>query len=147
MPSAGNAGGALAAYAAHAGIPCAVYIPKDTPAANIAEIQLMATETVLVEGLISDAARFAQIRSQEGGWFDLSTFKEPYRLEGKKILGYEIAEALGWQLPDVIVYPTGGGRGWSGWSKHFTSWRAWVGWKVPGCRAWSPSRQRAVRLW
>ncbi len=119
VPSAGNAGGALAAYAARAGIPCAVYIPKDTPAANIAEIQLMATETVLVEGLISDAARFAQIRSQEGGWFDLSTFKEPYRLEGKKILGYEIAEALGWQLPDVIVYPTGGGTGLVGMVKAF----------------------------
>ena len=111
IPTAGNAGGAMAAYAARAGIKAHIFMPKDTPRANIEESRMAGAEVVLVDGLISEAAGMAGVKAHAEGWFDLSTFKEPYRLEGKKIMGYEIAEAFEWQLPDVIIYPTGGGTG------------------------------------
>jgi threonine synthase len=111
IPTAGNAGGAMAAYAARAGIKAHIFMPKDTPRANIEESRMAGAEVVLVDGLISEAAGMAGIKARAEGWFDLSTFKEPYRLEGKKIMGYEIAQAFEWQLPDVIIYPTGGGTG------------------------------------
>jgi len=119
IPTAGNAGGAMAAYAARAGMQACVIMPSDTPRANVEECRIYGAEVILVEGLISDAARLAQIKTKEEGWFDLSTFKEPYRLEGKKIMGYELAEAFQWQLPDVIIYPTGGGTGLVGMWKAF----------------------------
>jgi len=119
IPTAGNAGGAMAAYAARAGMQALVYMPKDTPRANLEESRIAGAEVVLVDGLISDAARLAGARAHEEGWFDLSTFKEPYRTEGKKVMGYELAEQLGWRLPDVILYPTGGGTGLVGMWKAF----------------------------
>jgi len=111
IPTAGNAGGAMAAYAARAGIRAHIFMPKDTPRANIEESRMAGAEVVLVDGLISEAAGMAGVKALAEGWFDLSTFKEPYRLEGKKVMGYEIAEFFDWELPDVIVYPTGGGTG------------------------------------
>jgi threonine synthase len=111
LPTAGNAGGALAVYASRAGMRSFIIAPDDTPSANIQEARIAGAEVKLVPGLISDAARLAGEIAAEGQYFDLSTFKEPYRLEGKKVMGYEIAEAFDWQLPDVIVYPTGGGTG------------------------------------
>lgn len=119
IPTAGNAGGAMAAYAARANIQATIYMPKDTPRANIEESRMAGAEVVLVDGLISDAAGMAGERARAEGWFDLSTFKEPYRVEGKKVMGYELAEILGWKLPDVIVYPTGGGTGLVGMWKAF----------------------------
>lgn len=119
IPTAGNAGGAMAAYAARAGIKALIYMPKDTPRANIEESRIAGAEVVLVEGLISDAARMAGQKATSEGWFDLSTFKEPYRVEGKKIMGYELAETFRWSLPDVIIYPTGGGTGLVGMWKAF----------------------------
>jgi threonine synthase len=119
IPTAGNAGGAMAAYAARAGMQALIYMPKDTPNANIEESRIAGAEVVLVDGLISDAAGMAGIKAREEGWFDLSTFKEPYRMEGKKIMGYELAEAFQWTLPDVIIYPTGGGTGLVGMWKAF----------------------------
>jgi threonine synthase len=119
IPTAGNAGGALAAYAARAGLQAHVIMPKDTPRANIEECKVTGASVTLVDGLISDAARLAVELSQEGNWFDVSTFKEPYRLEGKKVIGYELAEAFDWNLPDVIIYPTGGGTGLVGMWKAF----------------------------
>lgn len=119
IPTAGNAGGAMAAYAARAGLKAHVFMPKDTPFANIEETRMAGAEVVLVEGLISDAAGMAGEKARAEGWFDLSTFKEPYRVEGKKIMGYELAEAFGWKLPDVIIYPTGGGTGLVGMWKAF----------------------------
>ena len=119
IPTAGNAGGAMAAYAARADMQAMIYMPKDTPRANMEESRMAGAEVVLVEGLISDAAGMAGVKAREEGWFDLSTFKEPYRTEGKKIMGYELAEAFGWTLPDVIIYPTGGGTGLVGMWKAF----------------------------
>jgi threonine synthase len=119
IPTAGNAGGAMAAYAARAGIQAIIYMPKDTPRANIEESRMAGAEVVLVDGLISDAAGMAGERARAEGWFDLSTFKEPYRVEGKKIMGYELAEAFAWTLPEVIIYPTGGGTGLIGMWKAF----------------------------
>lgn len=119
IPTAGNAGGAMAAYAARAGIRALIYMPKDTPRANIEESRMAGAEVVLVDGLISDAAGMVGIKAREEGWFDLSTFKEPYRTEGKKIMGYELAEFFDWTLPDVIIYPTGGGTGLVGMWKAF----------------------------
>jgi threonine synthase len=119
IPTAGNAGGAMAAYAARAGLRARIYMPKDTPRANVEESRIADAEVVFVDGLISDAAKLANADARAEGWFDLSTFKEPYRLEGKKIMGYEIAEFFDWQLPDVIVYPTGGGTGLVGIWKAF----------------------------
>lgn len=119
IPTAGNAGGAMAAYAARAGLRAHIFMPKDTPIANIEESRMTGAEVILVDGLISDAAGMAGIKAREEGWFDVSTFKEPYRVEGKKVMGYELAEAFDWTLPDVIVYPTGGGTGLVGMWKAF----------------------------
>lgn len=119
IPTAGNAGGALAAYAARAGLRAHIFMPKDTPFANIEESRMAGAEITLVDGLISDAAGMAGEKARNEGWFDVSTFKEPYRVEGKKIMGYELAEAFDWQLPDVIIYPTGGGTGLVGMWKAF----------------------------
>jgi threonine synthase len=119
IPTAGNAGGAMAAYAARAGIQALIYMPRDTPRANLEESRMVGAEVVLVDGLISDAAGMVGVKAKAEGWFDLSTFKEPYRTEGKKIMGYELAEFFGWELPDVIIYPTGGGTGLVGMWKAF----------------------------
>ena len=119
IPTAGNAGGAMASYAARAGMKSMIYMPKDTPKANIEESRIVGAEVVLIDGLISDAAGMAGIKAREEGWFDVSTFKEPYRTEGKKIMGYELAEHFDWELPDVIIYPTGGGTGLVGMWKAF----------------------------
>ena len=119
IPTAGNAGGAMAAYAARAGMQALIYMPKDTPRANIEESRMAGAEVVLVDGLISDAAGMVGVKARAEGWFDLSTFKEPYRTEGKKIMGYELAEYFEWDLPDVIIYPTGGGTGLVGMWKAF----------------------------
>jgi len=119
LPSAGNAGSALAAYAARAGLRATVFVPDDTPAAFVVECKALGAEVVLVDGLIDDCARRVLAGREEHGWFDVSTLKEPYRLEGKKTLGYELAEQLGWKLPDVILYPTGGGTGLVGMWKAF----------------------------
>jgi threonine synthase len=119
IPTAGNAGGAMAAYAARAGMRAMIYMPKDTPNANIMESRIAGAEVVLVDGIISDAAGMAGETARKEGWFDVSTFKEPYRMEGKKIMGYELAEAFDWELPDVIIYPTGGGTGLAGMWKAF----------------------------
>ena len=119
IPTAGNAGGAMAAYAARAGLKAHIFMPKDTPIANIEESRMAGAEVILVDGLISDAAGMAGEKARLEGWFDVSTFKEPYRVEGKKVMGYELAESFGWELPDVIVYPTGGGTGLVGMWKAF----------------------------
>ena len=119
IPTAGNAGGAMAAYAARAGLKAHIFMPKDTPFANVEESRIMGAEVVLVDGLISDAARMAGEKARAEGWFDVSTFKEPYRVEGKKVMGYELAESFNWHLPDVIIYPTGGGTGLVGMCKAF----------------------------
>ena len=132
-PSAGNAGGALAAYAARAGLPAHVFMPRDVPRANIVECQVMGAQVTLVDGLISDCGRIVAQRALEEGWFEVSTLKEPYRIEGKKTMGLEIAEQLGWRLPDAIVYPTGGGVGMIGMWKAFEELGAlgWIGEKRP----------------
>ena len=111
IPSAGNAGSATAAYAARAGLPAYVFLPRDVPEAFLAEIRALGAEVTLVDGLITDCAKLVRKGADEGRWFDLSTLKEPYRIEGKKTMGYEIVEQMGWQVPDVIIYPTGGGTG------------------------------------
>ena len=129
VPSAGNAGGALAAYAACAGLEAHVYMPKDTPEACIVEARCLGANVVLVDGLINDcAAEIAKVKAARG-WFDMSTLKEPYRVEGKKTMGYELAEAMEWTLPDVIVYPTGGGTGLVGMGKAFDEMErmGWIG--------------------
>jgi threonine synthase len=127
IPTAGNAGGAMAAYAARAKIKALIYMPKDTPRANIEESRMAGAEVVLVDGIISDAAGMAGEKARAEGWFDLSTFKEPYRVEGKKIMGYELAETFDWTLPDVIIYPTGGGTGLVGMWKAFAELET-LGW-------------------
>jgi threonine synthase len=131
-PSAGNAAAALAAYAARAGLPAYLFMPKDTPRANIIECQMMGARVTLVDGLITDCGREVALRKEKEGWFDLSTLKEPYRVEGKKTLGYEIAEQLGWKLPDVFIYPTGGGTGLIGMWKAFDEMEE-LGW-IPSKR-------------
>jgi threonine synthase len=119
IPTAGNAGGAMAAYAARAGLKAHIFMPKDTPRANIEESRMAGAKVVLVDGLISEAAGMAGEKARAEGWFDLSTFKEPYRVEGKKIMGYELAETMNWTLPEVIIYPAGGGTGLVGMWKAF----------------------------
>jgi threonine synthase len=119
IPTAGNAGGAMAAYAARAGMKAHIVMPRDTPRANIEESRMVGAEVELVDGLISDAAKLVGEKARAEGWFDVSTFKEPYRVEGKKVMGYELAEAFEWELPDVILYPTGGGTGLVGMWKAF----------------------------
>lgn len=119
VPSAGNAGGALAAYAARAGLEAHIFMPADTPKANIIECRELGAHVTLINGLITDCGAEIARRKQAEGWFDVSTLKEPYRVEGKKTLGYELAEQLDWQLPDAIIYPTGGGTGLVGMWKAF----------------------------
>lgn len=128
-PSAGNAGGALAAYAARAGMEAHIFMPRDTPRANIVECKQLGAHVTLIDGLISDCgAEVARLKDSEG-WFDVSTLKEPYRIEGKKTLGYEVAEFFQWSVPDVIVYPTGGGTGLIGMWKAFVELEelGWIG--------------------
>src|SRR6201993_1279843 len=132
-PSAGNAGGALAAYAARAAVQAHVFMPRDTPCANIVECRELGAHVTLIDGLITDCAAEIVRRKANEGWFDMSTLKEPYRGEGKKTRGYELAEQLNWQLPDVILYPTGGGTGLIGMWKAFDEMEAlgWIGRKRP----------------
>jgi threonine synthase len=133
VPSAGNAGGALAAYAARAGLEAHIFMPRDTPQANIIECRELGAHVTLIDGLITDCGAEIARRKTKEGWFDMSTLKEPYRVEGKKTLGYELAEQLNWQLPDVILYPTGGGTGLIGMWKAFDEMEAlgWIGGKRP----------------
>jgi len=119
LPTAGNAGGAAAAYAAHAGMGCVIAMPKDTPAAIILECRAFGADVHLLDGLISDCGAFIAKEAARAGWFEVSTLKEPYRIEGKKTMGYELWEEFGGTLPDVIVYPTGGGVGLIGMWKAF----------------------------
>ncbi|MBC7795843.1 MAG: threonine synthase [Pyrinomonadaceae bacterium] len=126
-PSAGNAGGALAAYAAKAGIEAFIFMPKDVQPANIIECQQTGANVTLVDGLITDCGKIVAERKAAEGWFDVSTLKEPYRVEGKKTMGYELAEQLNWELPDVILYPTGGGTGLVGMWKAFDEMQS-LGW-------------------
>src|SRR3954447_26939841 len=119
IPTAGNAGGALAAYGARAGMEVYVFMPDDTPRINQIEAHLAGARVFLVNGLITDCGRLVREGTERMGWFDVSTLKEPYRLEGKKTMGLELAEQLGWRLPDVILYPTGGGTGLIGMWKAF----------------------------
>jgi len=119
VPSAGNAASALAAYCAAAGIEAYIFMPQDVPTANLVECKVYGAKVTLVDGLISDCARIVNERKQEEGWFEISTLKEPFRVEGKKTMGYEVAEQLDWQLPDAIFYPTGGGVGLIGMWKAF----------------------------
>lgn len=133
VPSAGNAAGALAAYAAAAGLECFIFMPKDTPRANVVECEQTGAHVTLMDGLITDCGAEVARRKEAEGWFDVSTLKEPYRVEGKKTLGYEVAEQLNWKLPDVIVYPTGGGTGLIGMWKAFDEMEqmGWIGSKRP----------------
>lgn len=158
IPTAGNAGGALAAYAARTGIKSHVYMPRDAPLANRLEVEAFGADLVLVDGLISDAGRIAGEEARAHRWFDVSTFKEPYRVEGKKTLGFELAEQFDWELPDIIVYPTGGGTGLVGMWKAFAEMESlgWIGARRPrmvsvqaaGCspivRAFAEGSARAV---
>src|SRR5437867_5697997 len=130
-PSAGNAGGALAAYAARAGLEAHVFMPRDTPRSNIIECREFGACVTLIDGLITDCA--AEIARRKEDWFDVSTLKEPYRIEGKKMLGYELVEQLEWELPDAIIYPTGGGTGLIGMWKAFDEMETlgWIGEKRP----------------
>ena len=133
LPSAGNAGGALAAYAARADLEAHIFMPRDTPQANIIECRELGAHVTLIDGLITDCGAEIARRKAKEGWFDMSTLKEPYRVEGKKTLGYELAEQLNWRLPDVILYPTGGGTGLVGMWKAFGEMEAlgWIGGKRP----------------
>ena len=132
-PSAGNAGGALAAYAARAGLEAHIFMPRDTPRANIVECREVGAQVTLIDGLITDCGAEIAKRKEKEGWFDLSTLKEPYRIEGKKTLGYEIAEQLDWKLPAVVLYPTGGGTGLIGMWKAFDEMEelGWINNKRP----------------
>lgn len=157
IPSAGNAATALSVYAAHAGIPAYIFMPKDTPSFNRETCQLAGANVTLIDGLITDAGRIIAERKTEEEWFDVSTLKEPYRVEGKKTMGFELAEQFGWKLPDVIIYPTGGGTGIVGMWKGFSELEAigWIGKKRPrfisvqaaGCapivKAWNEGKSSA----
>ena len=133
VPSAGNAGGALAAYAARAGLEAHIFMPADTPRANVIECRETGAHVTLIDGLITDCGAEIARRKEAEGWFDMSTLKEPYRVEGKKTLGYELAEQMNWELPDVILYPTGGGTGLIGMWKAFEEMETlgWIGSKRP----------------
>lgn len=133
VPSAGNAAGALAAYAAAAGIEAHIFMPLDVPFANYVEAIAYGAHVELVDGLISDCARMVQDRKQQEGWFDISTLKEPFRVEGKKTMGYELVEQLGWEYPDAVFYPTGGGVGLIGMWKAFEEMEE-LGWVRKGKR-------------
>jgi threonine synthase len=127
VPSAGNAGGALAAYAARAGLEAHIFMPRDTPQANIIECRELGAHVALIDGLITDCGAEIARRKAKEGWFDMSTLKEPYRVEGKKTLGYELAEQCNWRLPEAILYPTGGGTGLIGMWKAFDEMET-LGW-------------------
>jgi threonine synthase len=156
-PTAGNAGGALAAYAAAAGIPAVIVMPADTPVANVIECQAFGAKVVKLNGLISDCGKYVAERKDHEGWYDVSTLKEPYRVEGKKTMGYELWEQFGGKLPDVILYPTGGGVGLIGMCKAFDEMQemGWIGAERPrmvavqaeGCapivKAWEAHRDSA----
>ena len=133
IPTAGNAGGALAAYAALAGLYCVIAMPADTPAANVMECRAFGADVRMINGLISDCGKFIAENKTKEGWFDFSTLKEPYRIEGKKTMGYELWEEFGGKLPDVIVYPTGGGVGLIGMWKAFEEMEemGWIGLERP----------------
>ena len=133
VPSAGNAGGALAAYAARAGLEAHIFMPEDTPRANVIECRELGAHVTLINGLITACGAEIARRKEKDGWFDMSTLKEPYRVEGKKSLGYELAEQLNWTLPDAILYPTGGGTGLIGMWKAFDEMEilGWLGTKRP----------------
>src|SRR5690606_30145117 len=133
LPSAGNAGSAAAAYGAAAGLPVHVVVPSDTPAAILEETRALGADLQLLDGLISDCAKVVRAGVERHGWFDLSTLKEPYRVEGKKTMGYELFEQLGGRLPDAIVYPTGGGTGLIGMWKAFDEMEklGWIGSERP----------------
>jgi threonine synthase len=159
MPTNGNAGAAMAAYCARAGIRSYVFCPDDTPAVNIREIAMQGAEVYLVDGLIDDCGRLVAEGEKAVGWFNCSTLREPYRIEGKKTMGIELAEQLGWELPDVILYPTGGGTGIIGMWKAFDELEkiGWIGPKRPrmvvvqaaGCapmvKAWQDGVEHAAR--
>ena len=160
IPTNGNAGAAMAAYASQAEIKSTVFCPEDTPDINIREIQSLGAETYLVNGLINDCGKIVGEGKEEVGWFDVSTLKEPYRIEGKKTMGLELAEQLNWDLPDVIFYPTGGGTGLIGMWKAFLELKqlGWIKGKLPrmvavqaeGCapivKAWENGEEHAP-LW
>jgi threonine synthase len=133
IPSAGNAASAMAAYAAAAGIPAYIFMPRDVPQANYIECRAFGANVTLVDGLISDCAKIVGAGAATEGWFDVSTLKEPYRIEGKKTMGYELAEQMAWELPDAVLYPTGGGVGLIGMWKAFDEMEAlgWIGPKRP----------------
>ncbi|HKE29106.1 MAG TPA: threonine synthase [Bryobacteraceae bacterium] len=133
IPSAGNAASALAAYAAAAGIESHIFMPRDVPQANYLECKAYGANVTLVDGLISDCGRMVAERGPQEGWFDVSTLKEPYRIEGKKTMGYEVAEQMSWELPDAIFYPTGGGVGLIGMWKAFEEMErlGWIGSRRP----------------
>jgi len=133
VPSAGNAAGALAAYAAKAGLEAHIFMPQDVPPANLVECQQFGARVTLVDGLITDCGRIVAERKGAAGWFEVSTLKEPYRIEGKKTMGYELAEQMGWELPDVVLYPTGGGTGLIGMWKAFAEMErlGWIGTRRP----------------
>jgi threonine synthase len=133
VPSAGNAAGALAAYAARAGLEAFIFMPNDTPRANVIECEQTGAHVTLMDGLITDCGAEVARRKDAEGWFDVSTLKEPYRIEGKKTMGYELAEQFDWELPDVIIYPTGGGTGLIGMWKAFDEMEqmGWIGSQRP----------------
>ena len=133
VPSAGNAAGAMAAYAARAGMEAHIFMPADTPRANVIECEQTGARVTLIDGLITDCGKIVGERKAAEGWFDVSTLKEPYRVEGKKTMGYELAEQFNWELPDVILYPTGGGTGMIGMWKAFDEMEqmGWIGSKRP----------------
>jgi threonine synthase len=133
VPSAGNAGGAMSAYAAHAGMEAHVFMPRDTPSACVIECRCLGAHVTLIDGLITDCGAEVAKRKEAEGWFDLSTLKEPYRAEGKKTMGYELAEQMDWRLPDLILYPTGGGTGLVGMWKAFDEMErmGWIGSERP----------------
>lgn len=133
VPSAGNAAGAMAAYAARAGMKAHVFMPKDVPLPFRMECAAYGADVTLVDGLITDCGKRAHAGALEHGWFDVSTLKEPYRLEGKKTMGYELAENFGWRVPDVVIYPTGGGTGLIGMWKAFSELESlgWIDGKRP----------------
>jgi len=133
VPSAGNAAGALAAYAARAGLEAHIFMPRDTPRANVIECEQTGAQVTLMDGLITDCGAEVARRKDAEGWFDVSTLKEPYRIEGKKTMGYELAEQFDWELPDVIIYPTGGGTGLIGMWKAFDEMEqmGWIGSQRP----------------
>jgi threonine synthase len=133
LPTAGNAGNAAAAYSAAAGLKCEVFIPKDAKQPFVDECRLYGANVTLVDGLITDAGRMAAEKGAPLGWYDVSTLKEPYRIEGKKTMGYELAEQMGWTLPDWIIYPTGGGTGMVGMWKAFDELER-IGWLEAGRR-------------